>query len=43
MRELVRLAARLRCVDADPCRAFRHRLCVGLAIAALILLLSILR
>ena len=43
MRELMRLAARLRCDVADPCRAFRHRLRVGLAVAALILLLSILR
>jgi hypothetical protein len=43
MRELLRLAARLRCDDADPCRAFRHRLRVGLVIAALIFLLSILR
>jgi hypothetical protein len=40
MRELLRLAARLRCNDADPCRRFRHRLRVGLAVAALILLLS---
>jgi hypothetical protein len=43
MRELLRLAARLRCDSADPCRAFRHRLRVGLAVAALILVLSILR
>jgi hypothetical protein len=43
MRELLRLAARLRCDVDDPCRAFRHRLRVGLAVAALILVLSILR
>jgi hypothetical protein len=43
MRELLRLAGRLRCDSDDPCRAFRHRLRVGLAVAALILLLSILR
>ena len=43
MRELLGLAARLRCDDADPCRLFRHRLRVGLAVAALILLLSLLR
>ena len=43
MRELLGLAARLRCRDADPCRVFRHRLRVGLAVAALILLLSLLR
>ena len=43
MRELLGLAARLRCDEADPCRIFRHRLRVGLAVAALILLLSLLR
>ena len=43
MRELLGLAARLRCDDADPCRIFRHRLRVGLAVAGLILLLSLLR
>ena len=43
MRELIGLAARLRCGDADPCRVFRHRMRVGLAVAALILLLSLLR
>jgi hypothetical protein len=43
MRELLRLGARLRCDAADPCRAFRHRLRVGLAVAALILVLSFLR
>ena len=43
MRELLRLAARLRCTSIDPCRRFRHRLRVGLAVAALILLLSLLR
>jgi hypothetical protein len=43
MRELLGLAARLRCDDADPCRVFRHRMRVGLAVAALILLLSLLR
>jgi hypothetical protein len=43
MRELLGLAARLRCGDADPCRVFRHRLRVGLAVAVLILLLSLLR
>ena len=41
MRELLGLAARLRCAEADPCRVFRHRLRVGLAVAALILLLSL--
>ena len=43
MRELLLLAARLRCDIDDPCQTFRHRLRVGLAVAALILLLSILR
>ncbi len=43
MRELLGLAARLRCGDADPCRLFRHRMRVGLAVAALILLLSLFR
>ena len=43
MRELLSLAARLRCGDADPCRIFRHRVRVGLDVAALILLLSLLR
>ena len=43
MRELLGRAARLRCGDADPCRVFRHRMRVGLAVAALILLLSLFR
>jgi len=43
MRELLGLAARLRCGDADPCRIFRHRMRIGLAVAALILLLSLIR
>ena len=43
MRELLGLAARLRCDDADPCRVFRHRLRVGLAVATLILFISLLR
>jgi hypothetical protein len=43
MRELIRLAARIRCDSADPCRRFRHRLRVGLTVAVLILLLSFLR
>jgi hypothetical protein len=42
MRELLRLARHLRCTTADPCRAFRHRLRIGLAGAALILVLSLL-
>ena len=43
MREFLRLVARLRCDDTDPCRTFRHRLHVGLAVAAFILLLSLVR
>jgi hypothetical protein len=40
MRELLRLVRHLRCEAPDPCRAFRHRLRIGLAGAALILILS---
>jgi uncharacterized membrane protein YccC len=43
MRELLGFAARLRCATTDPHQALRHRLRVGLAVAALILLISILR
>ena len=43
MHELLRRAARLRCDSSDPCRRFRHRLRIGLAVAALILLVSLLR
>lgn len=40
MNDLLRLARSLRCDGADPGQAFSHRLRVGLAVAALILLLS---
>jgi hypothetical protein len=43
MRELWRFASRLRCDSADPCRRFRHRLRIGLIVAGIILLLSLLR
>jgi hypothetical protein len=43
MHDLLRRAHRLRCDSADPCRRFRHRLRIGLAVAALILLVSLLR
>ena len=43
MNELLRLARSLRCESTDPRQAFRHRLAVGLAVAALILILSLLR
>jgi hypothetical protein len=43
MRDLLGLATRLRCGDADPAQVFRHRLRVGLIVAVLILLLSLLR
>ena len=42
MHDLLRLARALRCDPADPGQAFRHRLGVGFAIAALILILSLL-
>ncbi len=42
MNELLRLARALRCEPADARRAFRHRLAVGLAVAGLILILSLL-
>ncbi len=43
MNELVRLARALRCDPADPRAAFAHRLRIGLVVAALILILSLLR
>jgi hypothetical protein len=43
MNDLLRRARALRCDPSDPGQAFRHRLGVGLAIAALILVLSLLR
>ena len=43
MNEILRLALSLRCDPADARQAFAHRLRIGLAIAALILILSLLR
>jgi len=43
MNELLRLARFLRCDPPDPRQAFAHRLRIGLAVAALILILSLLR
>lgn len=43
MSELLRFVRALRCDPADPRRAFAHRMRVGLAVAALILVLSLLR
>ena len=43
MPELLRLARFIRCDSASPARLFAHRLRIGLAVAALILLLSLLR
>ena len=43
MNELIRLARALRCEPTDPKQAFAHRLRIGLAVAALILVLSLLR
>ena len=40
MHDLLRLARSLRCDPADHSQAFRHRLGVGLAIAALILIFT---
>ena len=42
MTELLRLARALRSDCDDPARRFAHRLRVGLAVAALILILSFL-
>ena len=43
MNELLRLARALRCEPVDARHAFAHRLRVGLAVAALILIVSLLR
>jgi hypothetical protein len=43
MHELLRLARSIRCDPADAGQAFAHRVRVGLAVAALLLLLSLLR
>jgi hypothetical protein len=43
MNDLLRLARALRCDVTDPGQAFSHRLSVGLLVAALILVLSLLR
>jgi hypothetical protein len=43
MHELLRLARFIRCEPADAVEAFAHRVRVGLAVAALLLLLSLLR
>ena len=43
MNDLLRLARALRCDPCDPGQAFRHRLGVGLAVAVLILVLSLIR
>jgi len=43
MNDLLRRARSLRCDPADPRAAFAHRLRIGLAVAALILILSLLR
>jgi len=43
MNEILRLARSLRCAPADPKAAFAHRLRIGFAVAALILILSLLR
>ena len=43
MNELARLARAIRCEPADTRRVFAHRLRIGLAVAALILILSLFR
>jgi hypothetical protein len=43
MNEILRLARALRCDPADPQAAFAHRLRIGFAVAALILILSLFR
>jgi len=43
MHELLRLARSIRCEPADAGQAFVHRVRVGLAVALLLLLLSLLR
>ncbi|MFN3994348.1 MAG: hypothetical protein ACK4IU_15735 [Tabrizicola flagellatus] len=43
MNDLLRRARALRCEPGDPGQAFRHRVGVGLAIAVLIFVLSLLR
>jgi hypothetical protein len=43
MNDLLRLARSLRCDPTDARQAFAHRLRIGLAVAALILILSLLR
>ena len=42
MNELLRLARAIRCDATDPAQTFRHRMSIGLAIALLILILSLL-
>lgn len=42
MNELLRLARSFRCDAPDPQQVFSHRLRIGLAVAALILILSLL-
>ena len=43
MNDLLRRARALRCDPGDPGLAFTHRLRIGLAVAALILVLSLFR
>jgi len=42
MHELLRLARSIRCEPADEVQAFAHRIRIGLAVAALLLILSLL-
>ena len=43
MHELLRLARALRTAPDDPRQTFTHRLAIGVAVAAAILVLSLLR
>jgi hypothetical protein len=43
MRELLRLARRLRCGSPDPREAFAHRMRIGVVVALFILIAYLLR
>jgi hypothetical protein len=43
MHELLRLARSIRCDATDPAQAFSHRLRIGVLVAAVILILSLIR
>jgi hypothetical protein len=43
MHELFRLARSIRCDVTDPAQAFSHRVRIGILVAAVILILSLIR